>query len=396
MRKLLFNNFFFEKLFEDIDNSKETIFCKLFLFRDDSIGKTVMKKLISAAKRRVKILILKDSLAMYFEQFDGNRSSMFLRSNKMFQELLSFPNVEIFNERRFDHSKIWIIDSKISYLGGIGNSEVYVKEQLDCMIRFEDGKITSSLIKNLQGIEDEKKLSLRFLSYSFKGKNNLDTFIQKDFFKIKLDLKVIVSYLGNPHYFENLAKLYRDNVKLNFVLSQKNDFNISRDMHFLWELIRKIELSYTLNIFTYFFGFNSKHKRIQENLKLYSYPQKIHLKAFLLDDSKLLLGSLNLSTSSIINETCVFIDKKDKKNKYIFEEFNTKFQEVISQSNEIDSIRMSYRTQYNKNNITFNFFKSRIDYIVIQLFLFRAYFLNKKKIYYLRELDKKRIRSFYS
>lgn len=116
---------FFESLFKDIENAKETIHLEYYIFRYDELGKKLADLLIVKADQGVKIRILVDALGSFSTPSDLDK--LFKNNNISFSRFLpvhySFLRSKI-NHRC--HRKICIIDGKIGYIGGINIGQEYL------------------------------------------------------------------------------------------------------------------------------------------------------------------------------------------------------------------------------------------------------------------------------
>lgn len=112
----------FEQLFEDIRLAKDHIHLQTYIFRNDTLGKKVIKELTKKAEEGVNVRVLYDDLgsrklmAKHFRTLTdaGGEVGVFFPSK------FSFINLRL-NYR--NHRKLVIIDGQIGYVGGfnIGN-----------------------------------------------------------------------------------------------------------------------------------------------------------------------------------------------------------------------------------------------------------------------------------
>ena len=143
----------FPLLFEEIKNAKETIFLRMFIWRNDAIGKKMAEAILEAADRGVKITIIKDRYGLTCEYMEEDCTSMFhpelspqemlwVRSlqfmyhpdllgrehlreyNPLRDRILSHPNIRIQCDRILrDHSKLFLFDDRIPSAKSVSESD---------------------------------------------------------------------------------------------------------------------------------------------------------------------------------------------------------------------------------------------------------------------------------
>jgi len=116
---------FYDSLFKDIENAKETIHLEYYIFRYDELGKKLADLLIVKADQGLKIRILVDGLGSFSTSSDLDK--LFKKNKITFARFLpvhySFLRSKI-NHRC--HRKIAIIDGKVGYIGGINIGQEYL------------------------------------------------------------------------------------------------------------------------------------------------------------------------------------------------------------------------------------------------------------------------------
>lgn len=66
----------FEKIVERIETARRSIRITSFIWRDDSVGNLVGRRLLEAADRGVKVQITKDRLGAVYEKAEENKQSL--------------------------------------------------------------------------------------------------------------------------------------------------------------------------------------------------------------------------------------------------------------------------------------------------------------------------------
>jgi cardiolipin synthase len=155
---------FFERLFVRIARARRTIVLRCFDWRDDGTGELAARALIAAADRGVRVVIFKDLVGATYEYYEGSRQSFLHkaidwrtrleafgltlaytrpawprpRPNPLATSFLNPPRITVEGgRRRFDHSKVYVIDDEILFVGGIGIGDDERLANLDFMIEIE-------------------------------------------------------------------------------------------------------------------------------------------------------------------------------------------------------------------------------------------------------------------
>ena len=141
----------FPEIIRCIRNAEESIFINMFIWRNDTIGCTLVRELLAAADKGVKVTVSKDRYGVICERCEESRQSFFNRqtslaeklkiaalalfynrdrshaprdteidSGPLLRALSEHPNVEaVYDENKYDHSKFYLFDESTLILGGI-------------------------------------------------------------------------------------------------------------------------------------------------------------------------------------------------------------------------------------------------------------------------------------
>lgn len=115
----------FESLIEDIKNAKHHIHLEYYIFKDDYIGNLIVDELIKKAKQNIEIRFIVDSVGSWRLQRDFITRMRSHGINIIEFSPVLFPVLTRELNYR-NHRKIAIIDSKISYIGGINIGDEYL------------------------------------------------------------------------------------------------------------------------------------------------------------------------------------------------------------------------------------------------------------------------------
>lgn len=165
----------FPAILAAINNASESIVINMFIWRDDAIGGRMAEAVLAAAERGVKVQISVDRYGVVLEKAEESRTSFFHkkqslveriksgflslcypmantprsvrdRESELYLAILSHPNITVEKDNfKADHSKFYIIDGKVLFLGGINiedkenGSDMQGRVYQDYMVRM-DGK----------------------------------------------------------------------------------------------------------------------------------------------------------------------------------------------------------------------------------------------------------------
>ena len=137
-------NFFYNRLFFHIDNSKYFIFIEIYIYNDDFLGAVLKNKLFEALKRNVLVILIIDYFGSsrikinFFQDFLYNGGFVFFYNSFFY----FFKKIKSFFYR--NHRKVFIFDGIHFYCGGINIGADYASFSLDFFSRFYDSMILLS------------------------------------------------------------------------------------------------------------------------------------------------------------------------------------------------------------------------------------------------------------
>jgi len=282
---------FLTSLEDDILASQSYVFIQAMSVEGDSAGKMLSGLLLSASANDKRILIdsftkfkLSDKF-LYFPKnlFDAELRKEVKETKKMVRHLgNSGVKVKFVNPyfgpflMRFvarNHKKMVVIDDKIAYIGGINFSEHNFSWH-DMMLRIEDPDIAEYLKRDFlstwKGDNQNNSRSFGEVEFHlFDGYSNETTFqsIIRLIRGAKDSIWVLSPYLTFP-FFKELKEVRGRGVAVTLITPEENNKKLIKE-YILWESARS--------------GID---------LKLYK-KKMSHLKAILIDDKYLLVGSAN-------------------------------------------------------------------------------------------------------
>jgi cardiolipin synthase len=184
----------FQAILERIRGATKSVEIRAFLWRDDEAGNLVAEAVLHAADRGAMVTIHKDRIAAVYEYTGGNKQSFFhkrvdairgfqawflgqvyrapgsfkQRPNELAERILSHDNIVVEHMRkRFDHSKLYIVDDRFVALGSMGIGDNHRHDWLDVMVEAEGEEHVARLRERMSGLDEfDPSRGLDFLVHS--------------------------------------------------------------------------------------------------------------------------------------------------------------------------------------------------------------------------------------
>ncbi|CCV63790.1 Cardiolipin synthase [Alteracholeplasma palmae J233] len=310
---------FFSQIKEEIDRASYKIEIQMFIWRNDDIGNEILEALLKAAKRGVKIKIIKDAYGVIFESSEENCQTLFhqkapikykmiafILKNIFYQanakkikrkvtmsrdEFLNMPNVSFHSGNFRNHTKYFIFDEKILFIGGINiedkevSSDIKLRKYHDYMVKIESKDEVNYFRERLalkKQYDDSKKID-----YIINQKSHLETHhLLKMIKNAKERIYMAMAYFGNKEVRDALFEATKNNVEVKIITS--DDSNVQT--HYNKQILNEY---------------------VKNNIEVYFHKGLIHAKAILIDE-KLVVGSINLNDAGIykLGETSIVTTEK--------------------------------------------------------------------------------------
>ncbi|HEU0037420.1 MAG TPA: phosphatidylserine/phosphatidylglycerophosphate/cardiolipin synthase family protein [Kofleriaceae bacterium] len=184
----------FQQILERVRNAQRSVEIRAFLWRDDEAGNQLANAVLAAADRGAKVTIHKDKIAAVYEYTGGNKQSFFhkrvdpirgfqawflgavyrapgsfkQKPNALSERILQHPNIRVEHRRkRFDHSKLYIIDERYLVLGSMGIGDNHRHDWIDVMVEAEGVEHVDRLRERMAGHDEfDPSRGLDFLVHS--------------------------------------------------------------------------------------------------------------------------------------------------------------------------------------------------------------------------------------
>ncbi len=279
---------FWASLAEDIGAARSQILVQTFSFEGDRVGRLLADAMI--ASRAVDKRILADSFSKVvlsdkclFTHLVDKQVAAEVRSTNALHAELGRRGVQVkhcnpfgLSPRRLlgrNHKKLIVVDGRVTYIGGINFSE-HNASWHDLMLRIEDDAVATFLSQDFQRCWEGKSAAASYASDGAEF-HTLDGYVNRRIFQRVLDLidaaecSIFVAspYISFP-FFDRLKDARRREVAVTMLTPRVNNWRYFTD-YAKWEAAR-----------------------CGINLRLY-HKGMSHLKAMLIDEKFLILGSSN-------------------------------------------------------------------------------------------------------
>ncbi|MBA3395678.1 MAG: phosphatidylserine/phosphatidylglycerophosphate/cardiolipin synthase family protein [Deltaproteobacteria bacterium] len=344
----------FQSIVERVRNAEKSVEIRAFLWRDDEAGNILGDAVLAAADRGARVTIHKDKIAAVYEYTGGNKQSFFhkrvdpirgfqawflgavyrapgsfkQRPNDLAQRIVAHPNIRVEHQRkRFDHSKIYIVDDHYLALGSMGIGDNHRHEWIDVMVAAEGQEYVERLRERMAGLDEfDPSRGLDFLVHSREAHRKKSCPMISHRLALmdaaEKSLTVEMAYLGDNRFTAALARAVQRGVDVTLVTADQADVlaNINRA---------------TCDALMRLTG-------APQNLTIVLLPRMVHSKVVVIDHRFCDVGSANFTSLShgVYDEINLYADS---------ESFALELEREIAshcQDGRIADARLSYRKMY--------------------------------------------------
>jgi cardiolipin synthase len=300
----------FQAILERVRGAKRSIEIRAFLWRDDEAGNLLGEAVLAAADRGAQVTIHKDRIAAVYEYTGGNKQSFFhkrvdpirgfqawflgavtrapgsfkQRPNPLTERILSHPKITVeHNRKRFDHSKVFIIDDRIVALGSMGVGDNHRHEWIDVMVEAEGEEHVRRLRERMAGHDEfDPSRGIDFLVHSREAHRARSCpMISHRLALIEAaqeSLTVEMAYLGDRRFTAALARAVQRGVHLTLVTADQADV-LGATNRATCDMLRRLTGA-------------------PENLTIVLLPRMVHSKVVVIDHRWSDVGSANFTALS--------------------------------------------------------------------------------------------------
>lgn len=299
----------FPEIIRCIRRARESIFINMFIWRNDTIGCTLVRELLAAADRGVKVTISKDRYGVICETCEESRQSFFNRrvslaerlkiaalalfynrdrshaphdtevdSGALLHALLDHPNIDaVYDKNKYDHSKFYLFDGKTLIFGGVNvedkeNGQDYAgRSYHDYMVKLTEPPLIAEFLEN-------RRSPASGGTFEMNLKERGNWFGMKDAYLTLINgaethLTIVMAYFSPLPEFESaILDAARRGASVRVVISACANFQDDLNKKTVRRLMKKSSGA----------------------IKVYAYPGMLHAK-LLMSEKALSLGSCNIT-----------------------------------------------------------------------------------------------------
>lgn len=314
----------FQAILERVRGAKKSVEIRAFLWRDDEAGNLLGEAVLAAADRGAQVTIHKDRIAAVYEYTGGNKQSFFhkrvdpirgfqawllgavyrapgsfkQRPNALAERVLAHPKIVVeHNRKRFDHSKIYIIDDHYLALGSMGIGDNHRHDWIDIMVEAEGSEHVARLRERMAGHDEfDPSRGIDFLVHSREAHRKRSCpMISHRLALIEAareSLTVEMAYLGDRRFTAALARAVQRGVHLKLVTADQADV-LGATNRATCDMLRRLTGA-------------------PENLTIVLLPRMVHSKVVVIDHRWSDVGSANFTALShgVYDEINLYADSE--------------------------------------------------------------------------------------
>ena len=314
----------FMQIVERIRNAEKSVDIRAFLWRDDDAGNIFGEAVLAAADRGAQVTIHKDRIAAVYEYTGGNKQSFFhkrvdpirgfqawflgavyrapgsfkQRHNALAERILAHPNIRVDHDRkRFDHSKVYIVDDRYVALGSMGIGDNHRHEWIDMVVEVEGPEHVVRLRERMSG-HDELDVSrgIDFLVHSREAHRKRSCPMVSHRLALidaaQVSLTIEMAYLGDRRFTAALARAVQRGVQVKLVTADQADV-LGATNRATCDMLRRLTGA-------------------PENLTIVLLPRMVHSKVVVIDHRWSDVGSANFTALShgVYDEINLYADNE--------------------------------------------------------------------------------------
>ena len=304
----------FQAIVDRIRHAKTSVEIRAFLWRDDEAGNILGEAVLAAADRGATVKIHKDKIAAVYEYTGGNKQSFFhkrvepiraiqawflgqvylppsarktpfkQRPNALSEKILAHPNIEVEHARkRFDHSKVYIVDDRYLALGSMGIGDNHRHDWIDLMVEAEGEEHVARLRERMSGGDEfDPSRGLDFLVHSREAHRKKSCPMISHRLALidaaQESITVEMAYFTDRRFTAALARAVQRGVHVKLVTAEKAD---------VLENINRASCDTLMRL-----------TGAPENLQIVLLPRMVHSKVVVIDHRYADVGSANFTRLS--------------------------------------------------------------------------------------------------
>ena len=318
----------FPEIIRCIEAAKTAGEINMFIWRDDRIGNCMAQAVLAAADRGVQVYISVDRYGVVLEKCEECKRSFFHKEQTLtekmksrllevfypentqpgavrdertplYQRIMAHPNIRVSADVfKADHSKFYIIDDRILFLGGVNIEDKENGQDLS-------GRIYGDYMAKLEGTEFvrafREKLAtgrdtLEDVFFGLNRKEPLRRFEMEELYLdlingAKEELHITMAYFSPlKHFVEAILAAHRRGVKVTVLIPQRANFQNDSNRRTICKLL----------------------KESQGGIRVLLSPKMLHTK-LVMNEKTISFGSTNITKKAFnqLNELNLFVPNDD-------------------------------------------------------------------------------------
>lgn len=281
----------FKAILEAIGSATSSIYVQTYIWKDDTIGKEIVKRLKTAADRGVRVTVRKDILGTIFEIKDmlkGRLSPVFTQKG-----LKGYPNIDV-NLDVFadtDHSKYFIVDNRTVIFGGMNIADEYHNQWHDYMVMIQNKRWAEAFGAKVVKGEPWPDAAPFVIAVNDRKATQIRTAMIEMLDHARESVIIEHAYFSDDRIIASVQRAAARSVQVTVILPEHPDTHLYANMATINRLL----------------SCNPKH-----SIRVYLYPKMSHAKVMLIDGRIAAIGSANLTPRSMLTskEVTLFVHGK--------------------------------------------------------------------------------------
>jgi len=271
-----------------IDAARKSIYVQTYIWKDDQIGRRMVKKLKAAADRGVAVTIRKDVLGTVFELGDmlkGKPSPVFTSAG-----LKGYTNINVDNEvfADNDHSKYFIVDRQVAIFGGMNIADEYHKQWHDYMVSIRSSSLVEAFEQKALDGRPWPDASPFFVAVNDRNATEIRTALVQIIDQASKRIIIQHAYFSDNRVIAAVRRAAKRGVQVDVILPEQPDTHVYANQVTINKLLEE----------------NS-----QNPPRIFLFPRMSHAKVVMTDGVIASVGSANLTPRSMVTskELTVFV-----------------------------------------------------------------------------------------
>ena len=302
----------FPAILSCIEKAREKILVNMFIWRDDAIGNRMAQAICAAADRGVSVTLSVDRYGVVLEKSEESCRSFFHKrqtfserlksralsifypmkgapkrakdqTSPLYERIVHHPNITLdVNSFKADHSKYYIIDDEILFLGGIN---------VEDMVKMEGREYVDAFLEKLRTGADVTKGYFFGINRKELGLFEMEERYLSLIREARESLEIHMAYFSPlPRFLDAITEAYERGVAVTVVIPEHANYQSDSN----YKTVKRLM------------------KRTNNGIALYLTPKMAHTK-LIANENWISLGSTNVTKKAFgqLDELNLFVEGKE-------------------------------------------------------------------------------------